>query len=164
MTKKRGHSSQIVVRCSSPSAWRDVLLGAGAPFGGDRALEAVPRLQALPVGRDIRPEILCQSDIVGQPQRIADHDVGGGEPVGAERFRFAGCGLYRAQPAEKPFGVVADDLRIAPFFRLKLAVAQHQGLREGQRRIAELLQFDNVLKAGSSAPTISGVGPYRVPR
>ena len=64
-----------------------VLFDPGALFRRDRAPKTVALLQALPVGRDVGPEIFCQPDIVGQPQGIADYNVGGGEPAGAERFR-----------------------------------------------------------------------------
>ena len=60
-----------------------LLLAAGALFRGDRPLVAVACLQALPIGRDIGPEILRQSDDFGQPQRVADHDIGRGEAAGA---------------------------------------------------------------------------------
>jgi hypothetical protein len=52
-------------------------------------------LQALPVGGNVRTEILGEPDIVRQAQRIADHDVGGGEPARAERFGLTGSSLHR---------------------------------------------------------------------
>src|SRR5450631_4816522 len=71
---------------SGSRAPRHLLLLAGESFRGDGPLVPVARLQALPVGGDVGPEILCQPDVFGKPQRIADHDVGGGEAIGTQRL------------------------------------------------------------------------------
>ena len=68
---------------SRANAGRHLLLGAGLPFGGDGALETVALLQPGPISRYIGPKILGKPNIVGQPERIADRDVGGGEAAGA---------------------------------------------------------------------------------
>src|SRR5882762_1580503 len=68
-TPVTGETSRIQVEFrpgSGANTRRDVLLGAGPVFGHHRALEPVTRLQALPIGRDVRPEILGKPDIVGE--------------------------------------------------------------------------------------------------
>src|ERR1700674_5728065 len=46
-------------------ASRDLLLHAGEIFGGNRPLESIALLQALPIGGDVGPEILGKPDIFG---------------------------------------------------------------------------------------------------
>src|SRR5712691_5173136 len=86
---------------SSPNAGRDVLLRPGAALCGQRPLVGVALLQTAPIGRDIRPEILGEPDRVGEPKRVADHDVGRRETAGAQRLGLAGRGLDGPEPAEK---------------------------------------------------------------
>ncbi|MGC4051644.1 MAG: hypothetical protein QM757_20010 [Paludibaculum sp.] len=46
--------------------------------------------------------------------------------------------VHRTQPAQEPARVVVYDLRQPPLLRLVARVAEYQGLRERQRRLAEM--------------------------
>src|SRR5260221_1592038 len=52
---------------SSTGARSDLLLLAGEFFRRDGPFVTLPRLQTLPIGGDVGPEILCQPDVIGQP-------------------------------------------------------------------------------------------------
>src|SRR6202048_1413588 len=94
----RLEAARIPPDCSiapASRAPRDLLLLAGEIFGFDGPAKAVTLLQALPVGGDVGPEIFRQSDVFGEPQRIADDDIGRGEPIGAQRLRLASGGFRR---------------------------------------------------------------------
>src|SRR5258708_18020876 len=106
---------------SVPNPGSHILLGAGPAFRRHRPLEGVALLQPGPIGGDVRPEIPSQPDIFRQPQGVAVDDIGRGEAPGAQRLGFSGRGLNRPQPAQKPFGVIAGDLRVAALLRLALA-------------------------------------------
>src|SRR5882757_5923781 len=123
---------------SSPHTRRDILLLARPAFGRHRPLIPLSLLQPGPIGCGVRAEILGEPDRVGEPQRVADDDVGHGEAAGAQRLGVGGRGLDGPKPAEKPFRIVGCDLRIAPLFRFQLAVTQHQRLRKSQRRVTEI--------------------------
>ncbi len=110
-------------RHSRPHPRRDILLDPGLLFRRHCPLEPIALLQTGPISPDVGPEILGQIDIFGQPQRVADHDIGCGEAAGAQCLGVAGRSLDRAQPSQKPFGVISRHLRVAAFFRLELAVA-----------------------------------------
>src|SRR5258707_14013713 len=89
------------------------LFDAGLLFRRYGALVTLALLQPVPISPDIRPKILVEANITGQPQGIADRDIGGGKAAGAQRFGVRRGGLDRAQPAEEPFGVISRDLWIA---------------------------------------------------
>src|ERR1700679_2329874 len=71
-----GDSGDLLCFPVASGAPRDLLLHAGEIFRGDRPLEPVALLQALPGGGDVGSEILCQPDFSREPQRVADHDIG----------------------------------------------------------------------------------------
>src|SRR4051794_14931846 len=99
---------------------RHFLLLAGEIFRRHRAFVSVAYLQTLPVGPDIWAEIPCPPDILGEPQGIANGNVGGGEAIGAQHLRLAGRRFNRPQPPQEPLCVVGRDLRVAPLFGLEL--------------------------------------------
>src|SRR5947208_11878464 len=113
---------------SGPYPRRYILLDAGLAFRRNGALVTLAFLQPGPICRDIGAKILGEPDIARQPQRIAVDDIGRGKPAGAQGFGIRGGCLDGAQPAEEPFGIIAGHLRVAAFFRLELAVSQHQRL------------------------------------
>ena len=120
-----------------------LLLLAGEIFSGDGSLVFIARFQALPVGGDVRPEILGKSNVFGKPQRVADDDIGRGDPPGDQRLRSSGRSFHRAQPPQKPFGVVGGDLRIAPLLGLELAVTQHRVCGKVSVASLKYIQFRN---------------------
>lgn len=65
-------------------------------------------------------------------------DDGSGEAVCREPVALFHGLLHRAQPRKEPALVVLGHLGLAPFGWLEVGVAQHQGLREGQRGIAHV--------------------------
>src|SRR2546430_5998983 len=77
-------------RRSTAKARGHVLLESGPLFRGDRTLKAVALLQPCPIRPDVRSKILGETDIVGEPQRIADHDVSRGEAAAAQRLGVGG--------------------------------------------------------------------------
>src|SRR5260221_13436685 len=60
-----------------------ILFDSGLLFRRHRALVAIALLQPVPICPDIRPKILVEADSTGQPQGIADRDIGGGKAAGA---------------------------------------------------------------------------------
>ena len=80
---------------SGADAGSHILFGPGPGLRGHGPFIAVARLQALPVGGDVGPELLGKSDVLGQPQGVADDDVGRGEPAGDERLHTGGRGFDR---------------------------------------------------------------------
>src|SRR4051794_27520464 len=85
-------------RRSGPYSWRHVLLDAGLLLRSNRALETIALLQARPISCDIWPKILGKPDIFREAERVADHDVGGGEAAGAQGLGICGGCLDGAQP------------------------------------------------------------------
>src|SRR3954469_19437433 len=77
-------------RRSGPHSWRHVLLDAGLLLRSNRALETIALLQARPIGCDIWPKILSEPDVIGEPERVADHDVRGSETAGAQSLGICG--------------------------------------------------------------------------
>src|SRR5258705_2201430 len=68
-TSKAGPSDHPGTKSRAP---RDLLPLAGEIFRRDGPFVALARLQSLPVGGDIGPEILVPPDGLGDSQRIAD--------------------------------------------------------------------------------------------
>ena len=68
---------------------RDFLLLAGEGLGGNGPLESIARLQALPVGGDVGPEIFGKPNVFGEPECVTDDDISRGEAIGDERLRLA---------------------------------------------------------------------------
>ena len=99
-------------------------------------LEAGPGLQPRPIGRDGRRELSVEAELLSQQQRVAHRDVRRREPPGAQLVGVLQRPIHGPQPRQEPLGVVVGHhLGLAG---LEAAVAQHQRLREGQRRLAEM--------------------------
>jgi len=148
--------------------WRHYLAGESGllhtPTGSGKTLAMFggPLLQALPVGLGGRPPLRLHLQVRRQHQRIAHGHVGSGEAVCREPVApFHGL-LHGAQPRKEPALVVLGDLGLAPFGWLEVRIAQHQGLREGQRGIAHVQPVEVGRKArllrlhGQARPGVQG--------
>ena len=71
-------------------------------------------------------------------QRVANRHIGSGKPLGTQEFSSRQCRVNRTQPCQKPAFIVLCYLWLKASFSLHVTVAQHQGLRKGQRRIAHM--------------------------
>src|SRR4051794_26421437 len=90
-----------------------------------------------PIVHRLRRELLRQAEQGGKQQGIADGDICRSEPArGVEATLQPPQTL--AQAGEEPALVILRHLWQPTFRWLETPVAKHEGLREGQRRLAEV--------------------------
>ena len=83
-------------------------------------------------------ELCCQAQVAGQHEGVVDGRIGCGEAAGAEKFLLLQGGVHGFQPGKEPAAVVLRDLGLFARLGFEVGIAQHQGLRKGQRGFAHV--------------------------
>jgi len=118
----------------------DTLVQRGLMLRLQGALECRALFQPLVVMAHGIGKLRGQAQVISQHEGVVHRHIGRGEAAGAEEFLLLLLqgGIHRFQPGEEPAAVVLRDLGLFAVLGLEVGVAQHQGLREGERGFAHV--------------------------